>query len=253
MAKAPKTPAIAWVATGLGRRVLAEETPLLTEMVRRCHGDTLLWSGPAPEAAAGVKRCMVRDCFYMAPLGIPASCDLACFRGCLSALPLPRHCADGFVLHHSLELEPDPRQALREVSRVIAPGGRLLVCAFNGWSLWGLRALYGRLHADLFSGMRFVNPLRLADWLALLGFEMDGPTVHLGYGAPFGGNWNPENKLGGWLRRAQPPAGGMLLISAFKQSRGARRVGRRRAFRSAPLAPAAYPKPTAWNPVERSR
>lgn len=251
MARLPESRAANWVATGLGQRVLAEESPWLAEMVRRCHGEILLWSGPAPEAAAGLKRCMARNCFYIAPSGTPAPGDLSCFRGCLSALALPSHCADGFVLHHSLELAPDPRQALREVGRVIAPGGRLLVCAFNGWSLWGLRALYGRLAPDLFSGMKFVNPLRLADWLTLLGFEMDGKAAYLGYGAPFGGKWNPDNRMGSWLRQAQPPVGGMLLISAIKQSQGARLIGRRRAFRSAPLTPA-FPEPSAWNPVERT-
>ena len=95
---------------------------------------------------------MVRNCFYLAVRETETHAELSSMTGRLSALPMPNQSADGFVLHHSLELEDDPREALREVSRVVAPGGRLLICAFNAMSLWGLRAMYARLHDDPFSG-----------------------------------------------------------------------------------------------------
>ena len=242
-----------WSDSSLGHWVLAEEQPLLAELVRRFHGDTLVWSGPAPTAAGGVKRCMVRNCFYAAVPDTQPHAELASFRGSLSALPLPNRSADGFVLHHSLEVEQDPRQALREVSRVIAPGGRLLICAFNSLSLWGLRALYGRLHGDIFSGMKFLNPLRLLDWLALLGFKPEGPAGYLGFGLPLNLGWHRPARLRAWLTRVQPPTGGILIVSALKQAHGARWVGRRDTLKRTRVAPVAYPKPTAWKPLERRR
>ena len=268
-----------WSDSGLGQWILAREMSILTDRVRRFHGDTLVWTGGAPEAAAGVKRCMVRNCFYLAVRETPGHAELANLKSRLSALPLPNGVADGFVLHHSLELEEDPREALREVGRVVAPGGRLLICAFNALSLWGLRALYGRLHDDLFTGMKFVNPLRLFDWLALLGFRLEDRAAWLGFGLPVnlargarqlpapgageaagtgtGGMRLPgENRpahLLAWLNRVQPPTGGILVASALKQVRGARWVGRRRTRERPRLAPVAYPKPTARQPLERSR
>ncbi len=248
----PQSPA-GWSDSNLGQWILAEEAPLLADLVRRFHGDILVWSGPTPAATAGVKRCMVRNCFYAAVPDTPSHAELASFQGCLGALPLPNRSADGVVLHHSLEAEQDPRQALREVSRVIAPGGRLLICAFNSLSLWGLRALYGRLHDDLFSGMKFVNPLRLFDWLALLGFKPEGPAAYLGFGLPLHLGWRRRPRLGAWLGRVQPPTGGIILVSALKQAQGASWVGRRKAPEPAHVAPVAYPKPTAWRPLERYR
>ena len=239
MQKPPQSSAT-WPDSSLGQWILSEEEPMLADLVRRFHGDTLVWSGPVAAVADGVKRCMVRNCFYAGAPGGPVHADLAGFQGSLSALPLPDRSADGFVLHHSLEAEADPRQALREVARVIAPGGRLLVCAFNGFSLWGLRALYARLHDDMFSHTRFVNPIRLLDWLALLGFKPEGRATYLGYGLPMSLGWHGPAGLRAWLDRVKPPTGGILLLSAVKQARSARWVGRTDRLQDTGVAPAAY-------------
>ncbi len=242
-----------WSDSAFGQWILSEEQPVLTDLVRRFHGDTLVWSGATPTTTDGVKRCMVRNRFYLAVGGAPIPADLAGLRAELAALPLPNGMVDGFVLHHSLELENDPRRALREVGRVIAPGGRLLICAFNSMSLWGLRALYGRLHGDIFSAMRFVNPLRLLDWLTLLGFKVEGRTTYLGFGLPLNLGWRQPVQLRRWLHSVQPPTGGVLVVSALKQAHSAGWAGRRDTRRPPKVAPVAYPKPTAWKPLERCR
>ncbi len=260
----PAETAVPWAEHSFGQWILAREKPQLAELVRRFHGDTLVWSGGTPAAAEGVKRCMVRSSFYLAAPDSSSHPELSSLKSSLSALPLPNGSAHGFVLHHSLELEKDPREALREVSRVIAPGGRLLICAFNALSLWGLRSLYSHLHRDLFSGMRFVNPLRLFDWLALLGFQTEGRAAYLGFGLPLNlgrnsGRLAPEESSAlvrqgrAWLEQVQPPTGGILIVSALKQVRSARWVGRRGIRERSALAPVAYPKPTAWKPLERGR
>ena len=211
-----------WPRTRFGQRLLAEEQPRLDELVRRLHGDFLVWAGPVPCATQGLKRCMVRKSLYLSHPGEAANFDMACFVARLCALPLPSKSVDNLVLHHSLEREEDPRQALREVGRVIAPGGRLILCGFNRFSAWGLRQLYSRIRPDLFSGWRFVNPLRLFDWLALLGFELDEPPAYLGFGAPLNLGGQAASKPSAWLGRALPPLGAVLVLSAIKQAHGLR-------------------------------
>ena len=250
-----ESPAVEWSRTKFGERLLAEEQPRLDELVRRLHGDVLVWSGPFAESARGVKRCMARRCLYLSNGQSKAREELGMvnFASRLDALPLPNNSVEGFVLHHSLELEGDPRRALREVGRVLAPGGRIGICAFNCFSAWGLRRLYGRVRADVFSDVKFVNPLRLFDWLALLGLELDQPAEYLGFGAPvnlaqdletgvrrFGGR-----RFAGWLGSARPPLGAVLFASAVKQTQGASLAQPRPPLRGRKLAAASYSRTSA--------
>jgi SAM-dependent methyltransferase len=239
-----------WHHTPLGRRVVQEERHLLSEQVRRFHGDTLVWAGRDTELASSVSRCRVRHCFYAAAPATAPHPDLASFECEVSALALPSHSIDGFVLHHALELESDPRAALREVARVVVPGGRILICAFNALSLWAVRSLYGRMRSDVFSGMRFVNPVRLKDWLALLGFELDAEIVYLGYELPLAVG-SADGRVRRALKRLQPPVGGICIISAVKQAYGGRIIRGLPSLPRRKLAPVAYPKLGTWNRLGR--
>ncbi len=53
-----------------------------------------------------------------------------------SALPFPDLCFDRVLIVHGLEASEHSRQMLREVWRVLAGGGRLLVIAANRSGLW---------------------------------------------------------------------------------------------------------------------
>ena len=137
-----------------------------------------------------MQRCIVRHQFVLAgqDTQFDADDDAAHFsvlQGDLSALPLPSNALDGVVVQHALEAQEDPRTALREVTRALRPGGRLVLCAFNPWSVLGLRRAYARVLPDLFSGLRFPNPIRVLDWLAVLGYELEGPVRYVSYGLPF--------------------------------------------------------------------
>jgi SAM-dependent methyltransferase len=232
---------------------------LLGEAARRFHGDTLLWAGCHEGVAETVRGCMVRHRLYAAPDAVSGVDDLSSVRCRLDAVPLPNNSLDAMVLHHALETCPDPRGGLREAARVLAPGGRLVVCAFNPLSLWGLRRAFAHLRDDAFTGMRLVSSIRLLDWLALLGFEVQGPVRHLCYTLPFrfGREANgaqprraeAPGRLERTMRRHQAPVGGVYLIVATKQAMALRPNWRVSRVKAPGLVPAAYPK----SAVQRAR
>ncbi len=158
-----------------------------------------------------------------------------------SALPFSANSLDLVVLPHALELTPDPHGALREVERVLVPGGRVAICGFNPLSLWGLcqrrSHLYQRLgFSQLFlpDAGEFIGYLRLRDWLRLLGLDVEKGSF---------GCYRPAFKSAHWLQqfawmdqvgaRWWPFLGSVYFLLAIKRVHG-----------MTPLNP-------AWKPVRR--
>lgn len=249
-----------WFDSSSGRRLLNEQAPLISECARRFHGDTLLWAGCHTDLTDTVRGCMVRNRFRLETCAIHADganageadgasagveAESGRFRANLDELPLRNNSLDAMVLHHVLEAAQDPRGAMREVARTLAPGGRLLIVSFNPWSLWGLRGTYARFFEDSFSGLRFVSPGRLQDWLAVLGFELQQSVRYLAYELPFAtgnkdtGIWR---KVRGLCAEHRIPFGGVYVISAVKQASAMRPDWSRSSVTGRKLVPAAYPK-----------
>jgi SAM-dependent methyltransferase len=189
---------------------------------------------------------MVRHRFFASEVPGQAADELSSLTCELESLPLANCSVDAMVLHHALEMASDPRAALREAARVLVPGARLVLCAFNPFSLWGMRAAYASIRDDSFTGLRMVNTIRLLDWLALLGFEQQADIKYLAYGLPFAtGKQEEPAKSGGAPRlvtRLQPPVGGVYIISVIKQAMARRDLGRTVRIPSSKLIPVAYPK-----------
>ena len=246
-----------WHHTAPGRQVAVEEAPILEEMIRRLHGDVLVWSGAQPPEAVAIARCMIRHCFYAA---LPGALDVAPaategrefshFTSSLTELALPANSVDGFVVHYGLEGVADQRAALRELARVLAYGGRLVICAINPLSLWGVRGLYGRLRPDMLSNLHFISPLRMIDWLAVLGFEIDQKISYMAYGQPLGSTPG-MSRFSKALKARQLPVGGVYLLTAIKSAVGVRPLRHRRGVTSNKLAVVAYPRLSSWNRGER--
>jgi len=203
-----------------------------------------------------LQRCMVRHAVYLHQHPQCTPNEMASLAGQLEAMPFKSNSLDGVVLHHALENTNDPRVALREVTRVLVPGGRVIVCGFNPLSMLGVRRLYAGLADDSLSNQHLVNPLRLFDWLTLLGYELDATPLYCGYMLPFRKLMERfdlpmlERREHALHTKPMLPFGSVLLVSAVKQAMSGRRQWRSKKERRR-LAPVAYPRVASWRGIER--
>ena len=78
---------------------------------------------------------------------------------------------DAVLLPHTLEFEPDPHEVLREVDRVLAGEGHVLILGFDPTGPWALRHYVAR--EGFPPGLlHLLSRGRLRDWLRLLGFDV---------------------------------------------------------------------------------
>lgn len=101
-------------------------------------------------------------------------------------LPFETGSIDLVVLPHVLEFSAHPHQILREVERVLRPEGSIIISGFNPLSLWGMRRALWQKKEYPWCG-KFISVLRIKDWLALLGFEVESGRFTC-YAPPFAGS-----------------------------------------------------------------
>ncbi len=225
----------AWFDTALGQAVLEREGERLSQCTRRFHGDTLLWLAPvnAGRLAVDLDRCMVRHRVFGCALeaesvgsdrGDTSNIDAtqsSHYFGQIDALPFRTSFMDAVVVQHGLDLAQDSRAAIREVARVVTPGGWLLICGFNPYSIFGMRRLAAPFKRGPFSAAKFVSPMRLLDWLAVLDFEVEGSVDYFMYRLPLDRN-KPSQQRGQQLRslleKWRVPFGGVYVVMARKRA-----------------------------------
>ena len=237
-----------WWSTPAGERLLEEQAPALAQAVRRFHGDSLLWLGCHSPSSEIVRRCMVRNRFYAALPGTCPSEDLASFSADPQALP--KASVNAVVIHHALECVRDPRQTMREVSRVLVPGGKLVITGFPPLSSWGLQYLLNRPLRVFPSRGQRLRPIgrgRLQDWLAVLGFELEVEQT-LWHRRPLPKFTAPEGEPRRWYTGDRS-----FLLAATKQCSAYLPPPKSARLKDRALAPVAYPKLATWRRVDHDR
>ena len=92
--------------------------------------------------------------------------------GELDDLPLLEHSVDVCLLSHTLEFSLDPHHVIREANRALIPNGHLIVTGFNPLSLAGLNKVTPYRRNKTPWNEHFFSPVRVKDWLHLMGFEI---------------------------------------------------------------------------------
>jgi SAM-dependent methyltransferase len=135
----------------------------------------------------------------------------------LSQLPIANGAVDAVVMPHTLEFETDPYAVVREVDRVLAGEGQLIVLGFKPLSLWGFRSR--AISRGYPPGLkRMLGARRVADWLELLGYDVS-LTRHYLFTPPWGSAAPQPGQPSAMLRRGflKPWPSGAYLIKARKR------------------------------------
>lgn len=133
-------------------------------------------------------------------------------------LPLLEHSVDVCLLSHVLEFSLDPHHVIREANRVIIPNGYLIITGFNPFSLAGLNKLVPYRRKKTPWNEHFFSPMRVKDWLHLIGFEIiaDERCLH----SSFVGKINEQGIANYWRQFASnylTSLGSIYVIIAKKR------------------------------------
>lgn len=160
-----------WFDSPMGQVVLAKEAALCDQILPDMFGYHLIQMGfGKPRQLSGSSPIHHR--VYVSEK--PALSDMPMVVSGLDDLALATDSIDVALLHHSLDFALHPQRVLREVSRVVIPGGKIVIVGFNPWSLWGLWHLMKSQTARVPWCGRFLSPYRLSDWLNVLDLHVDG-------------------------------------------------------------------------------
>jgi SAM-dependent methyltransferase len=206
-----------WLNSDFGRYLLHQESQLLQRKYSHLPGYRLMHLGLGPHQQTLDTFKQLHRFYIHANADSPAAPLSAASN--YAQLPLPSEVIDVALVQHAVEYSVSPKAVLAEVSRVVAPGGHLLLCLFNPYGPRGLI----KFPMQLFSGRpdyRFHNLRkgRVIDWLSLLNFqvlEIDHGAYNLPLNPP---EWTQADTH--WDKIAQKirfPLGNFYMIHAVKR------------------------------------
>ncbi|MBB3229846.1 class I SAM-dependent methyltransferase [Halomonas stenophila] len=199
-----------WASPG-GRSVWRAERACLGPLCERWFGVNGLELGMAPTLA---DMCPVRHALRWSPTAELAEGDatLVCPP---DALPLPDGCLSLVVIHHLLEVAPDPHHLLQEAARVTDDDGHLILFGWAPFGVAGVSRLWPERRRHLPWRGRWRTPGRLSDWLAFVDFEAQR-VDYCGFRLPGGTAHNAMLETLG--RRHNLPLGDCYMIHARRRS-----------------------------------
>ena len=156
-----------WRSTGLGLITEELEQRLILEFAAPVRGERILDIGCGDGAltlalwkkgASLVVGCDSDTRMIAAAKGLAAShgANIGYAIGRAEQLPFADETFDVLTAVTVLCFFPEPSSAVREMARVLRPGGRLVIGDLGKWSLWaGSRRIRGWLGSDIWRAARF--------------------------------------------------------------------------------------------------
>ncbi len=206
-----------WYASRRGKYLAGLEREEVSRSLAKVYRERMLCLSPAPVAELCAGQTTAQQ-YVLAEQGQSGEADLY---AAYSELPLASGSIDVVVLHHALEACSNPHQLLREVQRVIAPRGHLIIVCFNPWSLHGLWSFLTRKFPSSVWQQSAIGRRRITDWLSLLGFGVE--AVSHAYTLPppdVERLWHRFCRANRFLSRHRLPFGGVQIYHAISQEHG---------------------------------
>mgnify|MGYP006277716447 CR=1 FL=1 len=145
-----------------------------------------------------------------------AGVDVDLVEGDAGDLPFPAVHFDCVVSVATLCFVDDPRPTIREMVRVLKPGGRLILGELGRWNLWAAqRRVKGWLGSDLWRAAHFrgrADLLALATGAGLADATVTGAVFY----PPFGWAARVMAPIDPWLGRWTTRGAAFLVLSATK-------------------------------------
>lgn len=137
-------------------------------------------------------------------------------RGRIESLPAGDRSFDVVIAVTVLCFVPDVRAAMREVARVLAPGGRLVIGELGRWSVWAAeRRVRGWLGAKTWGNARFWSRRELVDLVESAGLRLDAVRGSVYY-PPSGIAARIFAPIEPLLTRLRAPGAAFLAVAADK-------------------------------------
>ncbi len=229
-----------WRSLPKGELILSEINQLLSPWWPKFFGYHLLKIG-ALSGAVDSEQCTIRNQLTVFPSHnekvaslkeVDTSYSRASYAlGDVDDLPIAEHSIDVCLLSHALEFSLDPHHVVREASRVLIPNGYLVITGYNPLSLVSLnKILPYRRHSSPWNE-HFFTPMRVKDWLHLMGFEIlsDQRCLHStlisngcnnnGKGGYLSSHWKNSwnNSWNNFANKFLPKLGSVYVIVAKKR------------------------------------
>ena len=200
----------------LGRDLLEIERSIIDSMVSDIFGFNAIQIGGHGHDFLSNSRIPNKFIF--------SECELSEIRGRSHQSPIKSSSIDLVLLPHGLEFSAYPHSVIREVERILVPGGCFVVSAFNPASLWGVRhTLLKYLSKKNVNSPELLSLWRVKDWLKLLSIEIEAGRWGY-YSLPVHSEkWRERfSFLESAGDRWWPIFGGIYVLKGIKRVRGMR-------------------------------
>ena len=212
-----------WFESPLGQVILEQQCPLIEAVLSENTPGTTLVVSPAGELLLNCQESpealLIQLCPGKRNLSYGVNPGFSPLLADLDAIPLNDNSVDFVILHHALEFSPNPHQVLREITRILSPGGNLVIVGFNPWSLIGLRRATSYLTgATAPWAHHSLSVSRLIDWMHLMSCEPGGVARGF-YGLPvqYRRGMKFIARLDSLLSQSVLPGGGFYMLHASKR------------------------------------